>query len=171
MELWKDIKGYEGLYQVSTYGRVRSLDREIIIEEKNRTYTRTQKGRIININKKSLYKRVQLTKQDGRGKRFLIHRLVAEAFILNPDNKKQVNHKDLNPMNNHVDNLEWVTSSENVIHGHYTRKYQVKKVSLIKDEIIYHFNSINDAKRAGAVAVERLLKGTQKSTKGWSLPI
>jgi hypothetical protein len=171
MEIWKDISGYEGEYQVSTYGRVRSLDREIEVIEKNRTYIRKLKGDLLNQNKykskSNFYYRVQLK---NKGKKYFVHRLVALTFIENNDsNRIEVNHKDLNGLNNHIDNLEWNTPSENVKHGHYTRKYQIKPVSLIKDGVVYHFNSVNDAKRAGAAAIDRLLKGTQKTTNGWTL--
>ena len=172
MEIWKDINGYENEYQVSNYGRVRSLDREIEVIEKNRTYTRKLKGIILEqfiskIDDDLSYYRIELK---NKGKKYLVHRLVALTFIENNDpNKIEVNHKDLNGLNNHVDNLEWVTPSENVKHGHYTRKYQIKPVSLIKDGVTYHFDSVNDAKRAGAASINRLLKGTQISTNGWTL--
>ena len=105
-----------------------------------------------------------------KGNRYLVHRLVAIHFIDNQNLlKTQVNHKDLNGLNNHYTNLEWTTPSENVIHGHYTRKYQTKSISLIKNGVTYHFNSINDAKRAGASAINRLLNGTQLQTNGFIL--
>jgi len=177
MEIWKDINGYENEYQVSNYGRVRSLDREIQVTEKKstirepRSFIIRKKGRILKQNKfkykTGFYYRVQLK---HKGKQYFVHRLVALTFIENNDpNKIEVNHKDLNGLNNHVDNLEWVTPSENVIHGHYTRKYWIKPVSLIKDGVIHHFNSQKEARKAGAAAIDRLLKGTQTSTNGWTL--
>ena len=127
-EIWKDIVGYEGLYQVSSLGRVRSLDRVCkqsgITKEYNDTYIK--KGRVLNrkaqhtYNKKNStkYYRYQIVLYDGsgRGKSYKVHRLVAQAFIPNPENKPFVNHIDCNPQNNNVENLEWVTPKENVAH-------------------------------------------------------
>ena len=96
-ETWKDIKGYEGLYQVSNYGRIKSVRNNII-----RKTTYAGKG----------YRRVNLV-LNGKAKYYYIHRLVAEAFIPNEESKPLVNHKDLNILNNNVDNLEWCTSKEN----------------------------------------------------------
>jgi len=97
-EVWKDIEGYEGLYQVSNLGRVRSFhgDSEKIMKQT------LQKG----------YLRITLLK-NKKQKRFLSHRLVAQAFIPNPENKPQVNHIDEDKTNNRVDNLNWMTSKEN----------------------------------------------------------
>jgi hypothetical protein len=107
-EIWKDIKGYEGLYQVSSYGRVKSLCRidsnNHIVKEK---YLKQKGGE---------YPRVVLSK-NGKIKQFLTHRLVCIAFIPNIQQKKCVNHIDEDKKNNNVDNLEWVTYSENQNHG------------------------------------------------------
>lgn len=100
-EIWKDIEGFEGLYQVSNMGRVKSLRRNIIL-----------KSQIA----RSGYKRIQLYNNKGY-KHFQIHRLVATAFISNPDNLPQVNHKDENKANNCVDNLEWCTPEYNHNYG------------------------------------------------------
>jgi hypothetical protein len=169
MEIWKSIIGYEGLYEVSNYGKVKSLDRiESIVDKRGRLFNRTRYGSYLKpYNDKGYYK-VQLSK-NGFVKKHFIHRLVAEAYIENNLNKEQVNHKDLNGLNNNVSNLEWVTPSENVIHGHYTKKYQVKSLSLKKNGVVYHFKSQNEARRCGASALNRLLKGLQKETNGWSL--
>ena len=96
-EIWKDIKGYEGLYQVSNLGRVKS------------------KRKILSPSKGE-YLKVVLSK-NGVEKVYTIHRLVAKAFIDNFENKPQVNHKDENKHNNVVDNLEWVTNKENMNYG------------------------------------------------------
>lgn len=98
-EIWRDIEGYEGLYQVSNKGHVKSL--------------KWGKERILRpmINS-SGYLKVQLYKNTAHQYRY-IHRLVAITFIQNPDNKPQVNHKDENKLNNCVENLEWSTAKEN----------------------------------------------------------
>lgn len=100
-EYWKDIKGYEGLYQISNYGNVKSFYRNIILSPKT---------------DKDGYKEVSLTK-DHKKKTFKVHRLVAVAFLENPDNLPQVNHKDECKDNNTVDNLEWCTEIYNRHYG------------------------------------------------------
>lgn len=101
-EIWKDIKGYENLYQISNLGRVKSLPK---YHKKNES--------IMKYTLRSGYRTLVLRKNSKR-KSKQIHRLVAEAFIPNPDNKYIVNHKDYNRQNNNVENLEWCTQKENV---------------------------------------------------------
>lgn len=109
-EIWKDIEGYEGYYQVSNLGRVKSLRRWSGTQYYNREKIikpwLTIKG----------YYRVQLSR-NGVYKNFFLHRLVAEAFIPNPKNKPQVNHIDGNTKNYSISNLEWATARENVQHA------------------------------------------------------
>ena len=100
-EIWKDIPGYEGLYQVSNLGQVRSL--------------KFGKIKILKQEDKNGYKRIQLKK-----KHFLVHRLVAICFIDNPLNYPIINHKDEDPSNNKIDNLEWCSIQYN---NNYSRKY------------------------------------------------
>ncbi len=95
LEIWKDVEGYEGKYQVSTWGRVRG--RKGILKP------------YLNYNG---YEKVELWNGDI-GRKFRVHRLVAMAFIPNPNELPQVNHKDGNRTNNSVTNLEWVTNAEN----------------------------------------------------------
>lgn len=99
-EYWKDIKGYEGLYQISNLGRLRNRLGKIM-----KPYEKYNKYLFIRLCKNSIYKN------------FHIHRLVAEAFIENPYNLPQVNHKDEDKSNNCVDNLEWCTAKYNVNYG------------------------------------------------------
>ena len=115
-EIWKAIEGYEGKYEVSNLGRVRSLDRTIIGGAYNSPMFR--KGTILKPQPKgySGYVGLRLCK-DGKGENVYIHRLVAKAFIPNPDNLLDVNHKDENKKNNRADNLEWVTRKENINYG------------------------------------------------------
>ena len=104
-EKWKDIKDHEGDYQISSYGRIRSLDR--IINYSN-GHNRIRKGQILcPIDHGRGYLYVVLGKLKRNKSRYSIHRLVADAFIHNSHNKSQVNHKDGNKQNNNVNNLEW----------------------------------------------------------------
>ena len=121
VENWKDIKGFEGYYQISTLGRVKSLER--YIQCKN--CIRYIPEKIRSLGKCWLYPFVSLSK-NGKVIVENVHRLVAEAFIPNPDNLPQVNHKDGNKFNNCVENLEWVTCSENVIHAIKTNLIDLK---------------------------------------------
>lgn len=136
MEEWKDIKGYEGLYQVSNYGRVYSVPR-------NGT-----KGGIRTLTDMNGYLRLPLKKH---GKEFNagVHRLVAEAFIPNPSNKPSVNHIDGNKHNNHVNNLEWATWEEQIDHSLKMglRKHQCnvqRKCILCDGDNILEFKTCKD---------------------------
>ena len=115
MENWKDIKGYEGFYQVSNLGRVRSLERDIYCQ--NGTFHQHLKEKIlVPVLDKDGYQIVSLYK-NRKMKTMKVHRLVALAFIPNPENKPQINHKDEVKTNNVVENLEWCTSVYNALYG------------------------------------------------------
>lgn len=108
-EVWKDVEGFEGRYQVSNFGRVKSLDREIT-NLVGRTYS--VKGVVLRQTLRNGYQRVILS-LDGKATHVSVHRLVALAFVANPENKEYVHHINSDKMNNHMDNLEWVTPLEN----------------------------------------------------------
>lgn len=109
-EIWRDIEGYEGLYQVSNLGRVKSLER---IDEMGRL----RLGRILSpVIDRYGYLRVNLYKE-GKRKTFQVHRLVGQAFIPNPEGLPQINHKDEDPSNDRADNLEWCSRSYNINYG------------------------------------------------------
>ena len=113
----KPIRGYEGFYEVDCFGRVYSLERVITVNDNGRLYNKPVSGKIMRQTVKSNgYKSVSLTK-DGKSKSFYVHRLVADAFIPNPDGLPMVNHKDEDKTNNFVDNLEWCTNDYNVNYG------------------------------------------------------
>ena len=114
-----DIKKYNGYYQINRKGQVRSLKRKIHYFNKKGKYVYPVKEKLLKSttrDKNIKYLCVDLRKNKKRKTKF-IHRLVAEAFILNPQNKTQVNHIDGNKKNNHVSNLEWCTHLENMQHA------------------------------------------------------
>ena len=109
-EIWKEIKGYEGRYQISSLGRVKSLN-----------YNKTGKEDILSPGNIRGYLHVRLSKE-GKSKPFQVHRLVALHFIPNPNNYPEVNHKDENKQNNTVDNLEWCDRKYNCNYGTRTQR-------------------------------------------------
>ena len=120
MENWKDIKGYEGFYQVSDCGRIKSLERDVY--RQNGTFHHHLKEKIlVPILDKDGYQYVNLSK-NGKRKVMTIHRLVAMAFLPNPENKSQINHKNEIKTNNVVENLEWCTASYNINFGTRTER-------------------------------------------------
>lgn len=123
-EIWKDIEGYEGIYQVSNLGRIKSFDRH---RKTMGEGIRLVKGKIIKHVKKGIgYAQVTLCDNNAIKKSVLVHRIIATAFIPNPDNLSQVNHKDSNRCNNTIDNLEWVSSRENQTHR-YKKEIKASK--------------------------------------------
>lgn len=157
-EIWKDIEGYEGLYQVSNLGRVKSL--------------KFGKEKILKPRDNGIgYLKVILFK-DGKGKHLYVHRLVAQAFIKNPENLPQINHKDENPENNFVENLEFCDAKYNSNYG--TRNERIiknrngknasKKVICVETNIIYH--SVREAQRQTGIQnshITECCKGNRKS--------
>ena len=127
-EIWRDIKGYEGEYQVSNYGNIRSVDKYVNCGIRNNNKV-IKKGKIRKLGKTNGYLTVSLCNGKSQ-KSKLVHRLVAEAFIDNPNNYKYINHKDENKENNFVDNLEWCSSLYNNTYG--TRLDRISK-SLINN--------------------------------------
>lgn len=127
-EIWKDVVGYEGLYRISNLGRVRSIVRGGRI---NRILSQT--------THRQGYKEIKLSK-NGTCKSFLVHRLVAEAFIPNPFYKETVNHKDGNKSNNNVQNLEWATIGENIRHAYKTGLNVVTEKALLRMTEGYKIN-------------------------------
>lgn len=112
-EIWKDVVGYEGLYEVSNKGRIRSLYRKLrnsILTKRSKPYYPHQAKRHSGHLSIWLYK-------DGKGKNWLVHRIVALAFIPNPDNLPFINHRDEIPYHNNVENIEWCTAAYNNNYG------------------------------------------------------
>lgn len=121
-EAWLPIEGYEGLYEVSDKGRVRSMMRTVIT---NAGLERYVAGKLLSQKiEVGNYRRVSLSK-NGKKKTFAVHRLVAMAFL--PNRKDTVNHKDGRPQNNNLENLEWCTAQENMRHAFATGIHKIEK--------------------------------------------
>lgn len=165
MEQWKDIEGYEGLYQISSYGRVKSLGND-----------KTRKEKILTPHPNEIgYQRVGLRK-NGKQKWERIHRLVAKAFIPNPNNYPQINHKDECKTNNAVENLEWCTSQYNNTYngrhlkvGRKVAKTREKRVYLysLNKELISEFSSLSNASKATKINKAYISLGCATTNKGY----
>ena len=156
-EIWKDIKGFEGLYQVSNFGRVKSLDK--IVNGRNNKPV-IKKGKILKqVDLGQGYVVVCLRKELKNNQKF-VHRLVAEAFIPNPNNLPQVNHKDENKKNNCVDNLEWCTAKYNANYGTRTNR-------IFQNRVLPDFTLSNNpnAKRVDVYSLDGTYELTFNSIK------
>lgn len=166
-EIWKPIKGYEGLYEVSNLGNVMSLN-----------YNHTGKTKNLKQFKRKNYFSVSLSNEEGE-RLFSVHRLVAEAFIENPYNFSQVNHKDENPENNSVENLEWCDAKYNCNYGTRTRRIlektrngntskQIVQLDLY-GELVMEWPSAMEAQRNGYnnSHIIQCCEGNEKSHKGF----
>jgi hypothetical protein len=156
-EIWKDIDGYEGFYQVSNLGRVKSLERKVPLKNgKLRTY----RERIKSQEEEKGYMRVNLYK-NGKLKKFLVHRLVATAFHGPNDESMEVNHINGDTKDNRAENLEWVTTKENAHHkstvlnrkprGVYRTGISTWRAEIVfnqKHKVIGIFDNKSDAYRA-----------------------
>lgn len=177
MEVWKNIKGYEGFYMISNLGNIKSLDRTIFNKGSNRNTT--IKGTILKTrqNPKNGYLEVGLHKENKR-KLYYIHRLVALHFIDNLDCLQLVNHKDGDKTNNYYTNLEWCDLSENSSHAYRIGLNEPQKVGAIKrsvyvynkTKLVGRFESISSASKYTNVSettIRRVLKNEQKISKGF----
>lgn len=170
--IWNAVVGYEGLYEVSNMGDVRSL--EIYVNCKGGA-KRLSKGRMMPIRKNNRgYCTVSLH-HNNKTNRFLLHRIVAEAFIPNPNNLPQVNHLDEDIENNSVTNLEWVSDDDNKRHssienGGTQRPKRPVVVTNIETNEVCCFGGLREAERALGLEHKSALsvvKGKQKQTKGY----
>jgi hypothetical protein len=187
-EIWKDIPNYEGYYQASNLGRIKSV-RRLVLDNVGR---RIFKGKIIKLSlDRDGYYKLSLHKEN-KIKNFAGHRLVAIAFIPNPENKPQVNHKNGIRTDNRVENLEWCTNSENVKHAFKILNRKTNKGKRWKNKVIVKnlharkpiiqrnsdgfivrkFDSIFKAVEElgiSSISVWRCCSGRQKSHKGFIL--
>lgn len=148
MEIWKDIPNYEGIYQASSEGEIRSVEGKTTYSKlrgERRWKSRILKGRGNNL---VTGKRVNLWK-DGKCKEWLVARLVAITFLGNPPEGYTVNHKDGNRLNNCIENLEWLSRADNIRHGFNTGLYKniQNAITLCDDKNTYNFNSHSEASR------------------------
>lgn len=164
-EIWKDIPRYEGYYQASSLGRIRSLDRDVF----NKGTKQHLKGKIrVASPDPDGYLGLLLSK-DGVNKSFRVNRLIALTFIPNPENKPEVNHKDLNKRNNRVENLEWCSRKENERHSRVNSMKNIvanrrcKPVSC--KETGQAFRSISAASRALNISTELIDKSLKEEIK------
>ena len=175
IEIWKDIEGYEGMYQVSNMGRVRSLDRV-----KPNSGGQIAKGSLKKFGDNGNgYKIVNLYK-DNKSCMKYVHRLVAMAFIPNPSNLHIINHKDEDKSNNRYENLEWCTQKYNANYGTHTRRVKESFITNGNNRPVYvydmngvflkTFDCSNDVCRElniGRRALYSVCQGVVKSSKGY----
>ena len=163
MEIWKDIVGFEGYFQVSNLGRVKSLDRVIT---NKMGVMRNFKGFVKKLTPDNQGYMVVTLSRDGKDTQWLVHRLVAEAFIPNKENLPFINHKDEVKDNNHVDNLEWCTCKYNNRYGTSPERTRNKIRELgqmravvqlsLNGEKINEYESVSDASRETGVILQNI---------------
>lgn len=166
MEIWKSVENYEGILEVSNFGNVRTLTRIVKTNVVNQsgyccTVEKTIKGKLCSLRQKKGYLQIAV-RTPGKRHWLLVHRLVAKAFLSEIKDKPKINHKDGNKENNHVDNLEWCTDSENQVHalkmGLCKNEEKHYKAKLTKEKV----NEIRNSKDSSTV--EALKYGVHKST-------
>lgn len=167
-EIWKDIKGYEGLYVISSLGVIKSLSRIV----KMPRFKSFRKGRTIKqFESKNGYLRVTLSK-DKDIKNFLVHRLVLTTFNDCENKNMQVNHINGNKLNNSLENLEWCTPKENINHSINELGKRKKPISQygLNGDFITNFNSIKEASETLNIkqsGISACLRGLQKTSRGY----
>ena len=177
-EVWKDVVGYEGLYKISNYGRIKTLERYYFSGMYNSIKKHQQEMIRKNEKTKNGYFRVALYK-NGKTKRYLVHRLVAQHFIPNINNFSQINHKDENKENNYYKNLEWCNNKYNVNYGKRNEKARKSIIKIkgrkvnqydLQGNFIKQYSSINGASRQfnrKGNNIRACCKGNQKTAYGY----
>jgi len=179
-EIWKDIEGYEGLYQVSNFGRIKSLSRKFYTTNNGYVITKTK------ILKTGLshngYHLISISNKNKKRKTFRVNRLIALCFIPNPNNLPEVNHKDGNKNNNNASNLEWCTRSYNCKHAYKTGLHKgawkdkfgkdnkaskrVHKINFKTDKILETYDSITIASEKTGIertCINRVCNGSRNA--------
>lgn len=165
IEIWKPVVGYEGLYEVSNIGRVKSLSRTVCTKKSQ--YQKSERILIQRIGTVG-YPILELCRL-SKSKTISVHRLVAKSFLENKNNYPYINHKDGNKINNHVDNLEWCTPSQNNIHSYRVLNRKGNSKPVIKmdsnENEIETYNSITEAAKVftkngnGALIIKSIING------------
>lgn len=178
----RPVSGYEGYYEVDRFGRVFGVDRVISVDDNGRKYKKSIAGNQLKQRVKNKgYKVVYLTK-DGITKMAYVHRIVAEAFIPNPDNLPMVNHKDEDKTNNFLENLEWCTAKYNCNYGTGVKRHadkirgrkSKKRISVIQlsadGKFINRYSSVKDAAtsiKGTTGAISAVCNGRRKTAYGY----
>ncbi len=163
-EIWKDIEEYEGLYQVSNIGRVKSLYR---IVEGGRSKNQVVPERILSTPVNSRGYPIVMLRNRGKKKSINVHRLVAMTFIPNPNRLPQVNHRDEDKCNNHVSNLEWCNSQYNNTYGTaQNRSSRTKKIPVLKCDddgnVLAEYESALDAEKETGISRAHISQSCRK---------
>ena len=171
MTRWKNIPGYDGAYQVSDQGQIRSVDRMVTMIMKETLCRSFRPGHVISPSMtKCGYFGVSLYK-GGKGVHHLVHRLVASAFVPNPLGLPQVNHLDENKGNNTASNLEWCTAKENSSYGTRPKRLQTRVAMFTTNGYkVREFESVRDAAsfvRCDYTSIVHCCRGEQKTAKGY----
>lgn len=187
-EIWKDIPNYEGLYQASNMGRIKRLYRIWSSKRRPGQLNHRKEGIVTQTTNPWGYVYVELSNINKKRKKYFVHVLVAITFIENPENKPCVNHKKGNKSDNRVSQLEWVTRSENTLHGYRIGLLKVNKTALGRTGALSpHSIPINQYTKEGIFIktwsstaeaardlklsqgnINSAIKGTYKSTGGFT---
>ena len=172
-EIWKSVEGYEGLYEVSNCGNVRSLDR-IVTHSDGKNYS--LKGKMLKMGYCGSGYLHFILHKNGKTENKYLHRLVAETFLPNPNNLPEVNHKDENKANNCANNLEWCSHLYNMRYGTRNKRDAEKKsktvlkIDINTNEVIEEYQSAKEASRQTHLSqghISACCRGEQRHYKGF----
>lgn len=172
-EIWADVPGYGNKYKISSYGKIVSKERTVICRIRNKKYVRNIKEKTLKqFNNSAGYMQTNIVEESGIEKKVYIHRLVAISFLPNPNNLTDVNHKNGDKSNNSVENLEWVSHRENIVHsidklGHKPTGRHSRRILEITTNTI--FSSVKEAAKTYSVAASYIysqINGRVDNIKG-----